>query len=341
MLAAAVANAETGLWRHHGTESALESVDYLLLDAEVEERIWTLVRRCDLKEAWIQSSASHVGEALDYNLSYVRWTGRDWVRYYKTRIRRDEQPIMEWTWRYGYNEDFGVESLTLWEPSSIDKLLLGDRFAMEISAARGVAVFDTTGFGEALNTFCPTESVRHWTQRPVSLVGTGFKGGNDVRPLPPREDQTGALSGRVAIANREGKNGIALQVQDPYDWHDVRLYIKDKDGEFWSFQWSGFDGDPDGDVKTAHIPFEHFRRHAAKRYWGTGQDEIDRLFIIGWIPVSRKSDYEWSGGWSEKATSDSAFGSEPEAARLVIDDIQTVTWEEANNWTYPTPQPRG
>ena len=104
---------------------------------------------------------------------------------------------------------------------------------------------------------------------------------------------------------------------------------------------SGFDGDPDGDVKTAHIPFEHFRRHAAKRYWGTGQDEIDRLFIIGWIPVSRKSDYEWSGGWSEKATSDSAFGSEPEAARLVIDDIQTVTWEEANNWTYPTPQPRG
>ena len=97
----AVANddavAETGKWRHSRSATALETADYLLLDAEVGDRIWTLARRCNLDQAWIQSSVSGIGEALDYSLSYVEYRNDEWVRVYKTRIRQDENPIKEWT----------------------------------------------------------------------------------------------------------------------------------------------------------------------------------------------------------------------------------------------------
>ena len=326
---------ETGKWRHHRTETALETVDYLLLDAEVEDRIWTLARRCDLEQAWIQSSVSELGEALDYSLSYLEYRDDEWVRLYDTRLRQDEKQIEDWTWRYGYSADLGIEFLTLKYPTNIDKLLFGDRFAMEISPARGVAVFETTGFGEAFNTHCPSEQRRSWTQSPSSLVGTHFKRG-DVRPIPPRENQTGTLTARVAVANRNDRDGLALHVLDPFDWHDVTVAIRAVDGDLWIFKWPGFEGR--GMKKTAHIPFEHFRHVGVRRYWRAGHDEIRSIVIVAFIPLTWDKEAGaratwWKVGEGYRTAEEEFRRYEETAANVVIrSPIPTVTWEDASMW---------
>ena len=332
---AAVADeaAETGKWRHHRTETALEAVDYLLLDADVGERTWTLARRCDLKEAWIQSSASYVGEALDYSLSYLRYSDRDdeWIRYYKTRIRQDETPIKEWTWRYGYSADFGIEFLTFKYTSNIDKLILGDRLVMEISPARGVAVFETRGFGEAIKHFCPEGTVRYWVQAPNRLEGASH-GYGDSRNAPRREDQTADLAARVVVAAHDGQEGIAVQVLDPWDWHDVSVYIRDTGGFVWRFKWPEFDGK--GETSHAiHIPFEYFQRLEARRYWRSEEDEIEAVFIIAHVPVSWKPGEKYEEHLTHWEAGDGGGYREYEetGGRFVIrSPIPTVTWEEAS-----------
>ncbi len=331
--------AETGKWRHFRSETALETADYLLLDAEVEGRIWTLARRCNLDQAWIQSSVSRVGEALDYSLSYVEYRNEEWVRLYKTRIRQDENPIKEWTWRYTYNADLGIEALTLDHAANIDKILLGNRFVMEISPARGVAVFDTRGFGEAFNMYCPNGIM--WTQMPARLVGTYFNSrgtsahsqGTSVRPIPPYEDQKSALAARVTVANHNGKDGIALQVLDPFDWHGVAVVIIGNDGN-WLFQWPGLMGE--ARKMTAHIPFEYFKRVGVRRYWRTGYDEIEAVVIVAYVPVSWSPDPDFGvehSAYTQWTAGDGYREYEETPARFVMKSpIPTVTWEEASSW---------
>ena len=226
-------------------------------------------------------------------------------------------------WLYAYNADLGVEALTLNDPTNIDKLLLGDSFAMEISSARGVAVFDTRRFGEAFKTHCPNG--RMWTQIPTSLFGAYF-GRASVRPIPSLGDQRVALNARVAVSNRNGKDGIALQVLDPFDWHDATVVIYGDDGR-WLFKWEGFAGK--GRKRTAHIPFEYFRRIEARRYWRAGHDEIEAVAIVAYVPVS------WDRPTGSLWTAGDGYGDYEETPAIFVmkSPIPTVTWDEANRWS--------
>ncbi len=59
----------------------------------------------------------------------------------------------EFLWRReAYYSNLGSEQAKAGH--SMDRLFMGERLAIEISASKGVAVFNTAGFEEALNEWC-------------------------------------------------------------------------------------------------------------------------------------------------------------------------------------------
>ena len=171
-----------GEWQYLTNENALETKKYLVLIGEVEDggAQWIITRRCWSGLPVLQARAEEQGDALDLDHVYSsilrkNCTSRhgctDAVRLwkYKTRYRVDSDPVGTWIWRYGWDSDGGWEQLWLeetWYGSkergytvghSIDRLLSGDRLAIEISPSMGIAVFITAGFAEAKATFCGQE----------------------------------------------------------------------------------------------------------------------------------------------------------------------------------------
>lgn len=172
---------EWGDWQYLKTTSALEVTEHLVLYGQTPSgTLWIVTRSCSAGVPVLRSKVARQGQALDldrvYFVSKVSSSGRrdcwpstglcrGWR--YKTRVRVDDLPIREWTWMYGLDTDGGWEYLwmnesfyssTRFEGSraahSIDELLVGDRLAIEISASKGVAVFNTTGFAKALAEYC-------------------------------------------------------------------------------------------------------------------------------------------------------------------------------------------
>ena len=86
---------------------------------------------------------------------------------YKTRYRIDDDEITWVNWHYGFDRNAGIETLSvMWydrkaggfvpdRPDIIDRMVSGDRLAVEISGAKGVASFDTTGYKDAVAEYCP------------------------------------------------------------------------------------------------------------------------------------------------------------------------------------------
>ena len=174
-----------GEWQHYVHETALETTEYLVLYGKVEnpEMQWTLLRECRTAVTVLQAMVSEQGEAVEISRAFYRgptvgsntgkvyrcWTGiglcAGWQ--YHTRFRVDSDDIRERRWMYGWDAESGVEQLYMieaWHNSSrfegvrpghsADLMLVGDRLALEIGPVKGVAVFNTAGFEEALTDFC-------------------------------------------------------------------------------------------------------------------------------------------------------------------------------------------
>lgn len=169
-------------WKYWTHETALETKKALVLVGQVENggASWTIARYCWTGLPVLQSKAASQGGALDIDHVYKDVSLRKdcgaggckkivYAWFYKTRYRVDSGPLGNWRWRYGWDSDGGWEQLWLkegWSGNdedgwtahhSMDKLLSGNRLAIEISPSVGVVVFNTAGFEEARAAFCGDE----------------------------------------------------------------------------------------------------------------------------------------------------------------------------------------
>ena len=213
-----------------------------------------------------------------------------------------------------YNEDAGTEGLldAPWDkPWELDQLLFGDRLVIEVGPSRGIIVFDTKGFGAALNEFCPKWAAGgSYPDRIHGVVGNLGR-----RDIPKIEDDS-ILHARVAVAERDGEEGVAVAVLDRFDWHDVAVVLYGNDGN-WVFTWSKLD---EGSV--AHIPFKNFQRLRERRYWRPGVDQIQSVWITAYVP-----DAEVDSGYGWRADH---HGEKP--AQYKESYINTVLWAETATW---------
>ena len=146
---------EFGNWSYLRNESALETAEWLTLRAETEAGTeWLLSRRCVTNRGPVLQANAHAwGDAVDVDGIYLQSSG--W--FYNTRFRVDEEPVRGWRWRYRFDSDGRKEVLYNgpYVGSDADEHLLGgDRLVVEIGTTKGVVVFDTQGFAEALAKHC-------------------------------------------------------------------------------------------------------------------------------------------------------------------------------------------
>lgn len=183
IVVATIAGAQEGLgdWEYVEKATALETTRHLILRGYTENSSeYIISRTCDHGVVQLISRAADQGDAFDIDLVYYRSSmyrsgkaGCDIVSglcngwQYKTKTRVDRDPIMRHTWMYAFDSDGGWEYL--WSRMayhrklgaeqntaghSRDSLFMGERLAIEISSTKGVAVFDTSRFAEALDAWC-------------------------------------------------------------------------------------------------------------------------------------------------------------------------------------------
>ena len=168
-----------GEWQYLEQASALETAKWLLLYGQTEEgTTWIIGRRCDSDHRVLMAHAASQGAAADLGVvvrrrdCVVNWSTTsgcdqyaDTTRY-KTRYRVDDNEISWVNWYYGYDSNAGIETLSVMRYSSrsqgfipvnpeiIDRMVSGDRLAIEISSSRGVATFNTTGYADTVAGYC-------------------------------------------------------------------------------------------------------------------------------------------------------------------------------------------
>ena len=170
---------EFGEWQYLEHRSALETAKWLLLYGQTEQGTsWIIGRKCGTNHRVLMAHVASQGDAADIGMAVKR---RDCVvnlnttagcdRYadtirYKTRYRIDDNDISWVNWYYGFDSNAGIETLSVMtydrhsgnlvpsRPDIMDRLVSGDRLAVEISPARGVATFNTTGYSDAVAKYC-------------------------------------------------------------------------------------------------------------------------------------------------------------------------------------------
>lgn len=168
-----------GEWQYLEHTSALETSRWLLLYGYTDQGTsWIIGRKCGSDNRVLMASAASQGDAADMGVvvrrrdCVVNWNTTagcdqyaDTTRY-KTRYRIDDNDISWVNWYYGFDRNAGMETLSLlrydrrsggfvpYRPDIIDRMVSGDRLAIEISGARGVATFSTTGYADAAAKYC-------------------------------------------------------------------------------------------------------------------------------------------------------------------------------------------
>ena len=172
-------NTGFGEWQYLEQMSALETAKWLLLYGHTEQgSTWIIGRRCDSHSRVLMAYAASQGDAVDIGKivrrreCVVNWNSTvgcdlyaDTTRY-KTRYKIDDDDVTWVNWYYGFDLNAGLETLSImWydrkaggftpnRPDIVDRMVSGDRLAIEISNAKGVITFNTTGYAEAVANHC-------------------------------------------------------------------------------------------------------------------------------------------------------------------------------------------
>ena len=163
-----------GKWQYMEQSSALETSKWLLLYGQTDQGVtWIIARKCGTNSRVLMAHVASQGDAVDLGVTVrrrdcvVNWSTTagcdqyaDTTRY-KTRYRVDDNDITWVNWYYALDRNAGIETLSImrydrksenfvpYRPDIVDYMVSGDRLAVEISGAKGVASFKTTGYADA------------------------------------------------------------------------------------------------------------------------------------------------------------------------------------------------